>query len=65
MYKNEKGYIFGEYASIDWTSDEKYHAAPDCFIFTSTNLYNTQPSKFPTKNSNEGILHAPLEIIMI
>ena len=27
LFKNEKGNIFGAYASISWTSDNKYHAA--------------------------------------
>ena len=57
LYKNEKGYIFGGYASIDWTSEGNYHAASECFIFTLTNLYNTQPSKFSTTNSQQGFYH--------
>ena len=57
LYKNEKGYIFGGYASISWTSDNGYHAAPDSFIFTLTNIHNTQPTKFPTQKSDEGVYH--------
>ena len=29
LYKNEKGYIFGGYASISWTSDGSTHEAPN------------------------------------
>ena len=39
LYKNANRYIFGGYASIPWTSDGKYHAAPDCFIFTLINIH--------------------------
>ena len=57
LYKNHRGNIFGGYASIQWTSDNNYHAAPDSFIFTLTNIYNSSPTKFPTQNSNEGVYH--------
>ena len=57
LYKNNKGHIFGGYASISWTSDNNYHAAPDCFIFTLINIHNTEPTKFPTKSKDEGINH--------
>ena len=57
LYKNVKGCIFGGYASIAWTSDGSYHKAPECFIFTLTNIHNTEPTKFPTTNNNEGTRH--------
>ena len=57
LYKNDKGYIFGGYASIPWTSDGNYHKAPDCFIFTLTNIHNTDPTKFPTTNNDQGTYH--------
>ena len=54
---DDKGFIFGGYASIPWTSDGNYHKAPDCFIFTLTNIHNTDPTKFPTKDKNQGTYH--------
>ena len=58
LYKNNNGFIFGGYASISWTSDGNYHAAPDCFIFTLTNIHNTEPTKFPTKDKDQGTQHS-------
>ena len=52
LYKNEKGYIFGGYASISWTSDGSTHEAPNSFIFTLTNIYGIEPTKFTSKDSN-------------
>ena len=57
LYKNNNNNIFGGYASISWTSDGKYHAAPDCFIFTLTNIHNTMPTKLPTNNKEQGVYH--------
>ena len=57
LYKNDKGYIFGGYSSIPWTSDGTYHPAPESFIFTLTNSHGIEPSKFPTKNEKEGVSH--------
>ena len=47
LFKNENGYIFGGYASIDWVGCNNYRSAPDSFIFTLTNMYNIPPTKFP------------------
>ena len=55
LFKNEKGNIFGGYASIDWTSSGDYKSAPESFIFTLTNIYGTEPTKFPNSNSNYSI----------
>ena len=52
LFKNDKGYIFGGYASIDWTSYNNYKSAPDCFIFTLTNIHGTEPTKFPNSNTS-------------
>ena len=49
LCKNEKGNIFGGFASISWTSDNKYHTADDSFIFTLTSIYNIAPTKFLNK----------------
>ena len=57
LFKNEKGYIFGGYASVDWKgpSEYAYRSAPDSFIFTLTNMYNIPPTKFPNSNTNDSI----------
>ena len=55
LFKNEKGYIFGGYASIDWTSYGDYRSAPDSFIFTLTNMYNISPTKFPNSDTRYSI----------
>ena len=55
LFKNEKGYIFGGYASIDWTSYGNYRSAPDSFIFTLTNMYNISPTKFPNSHTSKSI----------
>ena len=55
LFKNEKGYIFGGYASIDWTGSGGYKSAPDSFIFTLTNMYNISPTKFPNSDTSKSI----------
>jgi len=55
LFKNDKGYIFGGYASTDWTSYGDYKSAPDSFIFTLTNIHGTEPTKFPNSNTNKSI----------
>ena len=57
LIRNEKGHIFGGYSSISWTSDCNYHSAPDSFLFTLTNIHNTEPTKFPSKNDNKESYH--------
>ena len=58
LCKNEKGNIFGGYASISWTSDNNYHAANGSFLFTLTNIHGTAPTKFPnTQSYNYAVYH--------
>ena len=57
LIKNEKGNIFGGYASIPWTSNDNYYSAPESFIFTLSNIYNTEPTKFPSKNTQQEVCH--------
>lgn len=57
LYKNEKWNIFGGYASIWWTSDGKSHSASESFIFTLTNIYGIQPSKFANSDINNSVFH--------
>jgi hypothetical protein len=58
LIKNEKGNIFGGYASISWTSANGiWYSAPESFIFTLSNIYNTEPTKFPSKNDQKEVYH--------
>ena len=59
LIKNEKGNILGGYASISWTNDSNnsFHSGPDSFLFTLTNIYNTMPTKFSSKNDKNEIKH--------
>ena len=57
LIKNDKNNIFGGYASISWKleNNDKNYSAPDSFLFTLTNIYNIQPTKFPSKNDGKEI----------
>ena len=59
LIKNDKGHIFGGYASISWMSDEedKNKNAPKSFLFTLTNIYDIKPTKFPSKNNGNEVYH--------
>ena len=59
LIKNEKGNIFGGYASIPWTTNKSCYSAPESFIFTLSNIYNTEPTKFPSKNDQKEVYHYP------
>ena len=57
IIKNDKNNIFGGYSSISFqNNDNGSQNAPDSFIFTLTNMHNTEPTKFPSKK-NEGEIH--------
>ena len=58
LFKNEKGNIFGGYASISWANSGEYKSAPDSFIFTLTNIHNTEPTKFQSKKSKQEVYHS-------
>ena len=53
LIKNEKGNIFGGFSSISWTSQGGWKQAPNSFLFTLTNIYGTNPTKFQLKNNND------------
>ena len=59
LYKNDKGYIFGGYTSLSWTSKTTgCYSAPDSFLFTLTNLYGIEPTKFPNSlRNNQSVYH--------
>ena len=57
LYKSEKGNIFGGYASISWTNEGNYKAAPESFIFTLTNNCDIQPTKFNNSKVDKSVFH--------
>ena len=59
LCKNEKGNIFGGYASISWTTTSgNYYSASGSFLFTLTNIHNTAPTKYPnTQNHGNAVYH--------
>ena len=59
LFKNEKNYIFGGYTSLSWTSNEGYKSASDSFIFTLTNIHDTEPTIFNNTNSSKSVYHNP------
>ena len=61
LYKNNKGNIFGGYASISWTNNGNAKNAPVTFIFTLSNMHGTQPTKFNLKHDKNGVYHHPNE----
>ena len=63
LFLNDKGNIFGAYSSIPWTSNGGNRYANDCFLFTLTNIYNIQPTKFPyvkDRSVYQGSSYGPL-----
>ena len=60
---NDKGNIFGGYSSIPWTNNGGNKTANDCFLFTLTNIYNTEPTKFPYEKKRSvyhGSIYGPI-----
>ena len=55
LFKNEKGNIFGGYCPISWKSEGGWQSVPEAFIFTLTNIYNIEPTKFNRGNDQYGI----------
>ena len=52
LCKHEKGYIFGGYSSNPWKSGGGYSSSPNSFLFSLTNIFGTEPIKFPLKDNN-------------
>ena len=59
LFKNEKGYIFGGFTSVDLKGGSGYRSSKDSFIFTLTNMYEISPTKFPCSSSNNSIQESP------
>ena len=57
LYENDKGNIFGGYSSISWTNSGDSRSDPDSFIFTLSNIYGIQPTKFINKEVNNSVYH--------
>ena len=52
LFLNDKDNIFGGYSSITWNNNEGGKIANDCFLFTLTNIHNTEPTCKRKKCSN-------------
>ena len=59
LFKNENGYIFGGYAPISWKSNGSWQKVKDSFIFTLTNIYGTEPTKFPHNEGEDSLKYDP------
>ena len=57
LYKNENGNIFGGYTSISWNKDGGTCTDSKSFIFTLTNIFEIEPTKFSSKSS-KNVHHA-------
>ena len=59
LYKNEKGNIFGGYTNFIWTSPDSrtFYSDKNSFIFTLSNIYDIEPTKFPILNFDRSIRH--------
>jgi len=57
LYKNNKGNIFGGYASISWKNEGGFVSAKDSFIFTLTNIHGIKPTKFINYDINKSVYH--------
>ena len=55
LFRNDKGNIFGGYLPISWKNNGEYQNENRCFIFTLTNIYNIQPTKFVSKNNGDEV----------
>ena len=56
LIKNTSGHVFGGFA-VPWespSSSDTWKQAPGSFLFTLTNMYGIQPTKFPLKDENNG-----------
>ena len=56
LFRNEKGNIFGGYCPISWHCKGQWEIVAEAFIFTLTNIYNIEPTKFNRGNTeHDGI----------
>jgi len=52
VFQSSDGYLFGGYTPISWTSRGSHAFDQRTFIFTLTNPYYIQPTKFPNSGPN-------------
>ena len=57
LYENERGNIFGGYASVSWKNEGNSILAPESFIFTLTNNCQIPPTKFNPKINKNNLYH--------
>ena len=57
LLRNDKGNIMGGFSPISWTCEGGYHRENNCFIFTLSNIYNYEPTKFKSKNNGNEVYH--------
>ena len=55
LFRNDKGNIFGGYLPVSWKNNGGYLNENRCFIFTLTNIYNIQPTKFQSKGGGNDV----------
>lgn len=55
LFRNDKGNIFGGYLPISWKSQGEYINEERCFIFTLSNIYNIQPTKFESLKNGKDV----------
>ena len=55
LFRNDKGNIFGGYLPVSWKNNGGYLNENRCFIFTLTNIYNIQPTKFKSRGSGNDV----------
>ena len=57
LYENEKGNIFGGYTTFPWLTpnNETYYPDQNSFMFTLSNIFDIEPTKFQIKNANRSI----------
>ena len=51
LCKNDKNNIFGGFSPISWTTNTGFYEANTIFLFTLTNIHNSEPLKFPNIKS--------------
>jgi len=58
VIKNTKGFIFGGFTSIPWSSSEGFKVDRTAFLFCFTNSSNT-PLKLKVKSQEYAVYHKP------
>ena len=58
LFLNDKGNIFGGFSPIQWNYDGDFERHEECFLFTLTNIFNTEPTKFPYSDNDSVYLNS-------